>query len=174
MNFFFRIIIFFLFFFKSTLLYASEKYVYVDMDFLVNSSEAGKQISSELSSIHKKKIDELKKIEDELKKGEAEIINQKNVISEEEFDKKLSELRKKANEYQKERNNSTKSISEKRIKATKELLSLIQPILTQFANDNSISIIIQKKAIVIGKSESDITNQILKILNTKHKKINLN
>tara|TARA_B110000003_G_scaffold267979_1_gene296868 strand:- start:109 stop:573 length:465 start_codon:yes stop_codon:yes gene_type:complete len=122
----------------------------------------------------KKKIDELKKIEDELKKGEAEIINQKNVISEEEFDKKLSELRKKANEYQKERNNSTKSISEKRIKATKELLSLIQPILTQFANDNSISIIIQKKAIVIGKSESDITNQILKILNTKHKKINLN
>ena len=174
MVFFFRIILILFFFFKTTLLSSNEKYVYVDMDFIVNNSEAGKQIYSKISKIHKKKIEELKEIEEELKKDETAIINQKNVISKEEFDKKLSELRKKANNYQKERSNSTKSLSQKRIKATKGLLNLIEPILTQYASDNSISVIFNKKAVVIAKTESDVTSQILKILNKKHKKIAIN
>jgi len=172
-SFFLKITLIF-FFFKLTGLNAIEKYVYVNMDLLVNTSIAGKQISSELTKKHKKKLDELKKIENELKKGEVEIVSQKNVISKEEFDKKLSELRNKAKDYQEQRNNNAKSLSEKRIKATNNLLNLIQPILEDFAVKNSISIIFQKQSIVIGKTESDITSQILKILNDKHKKIKLN
>ena len=96
------------------------------------------------------------------------------MISKEEFDKKISELRIKARDYQKQRNINAKSLSEKRTKATDNLLSIIQPILTEFANKNSIAIIFQKKSIVIGKVELDITNKILEILNKKHKKIDLN
>ena len=173
MIFFFRIILFLLFFFNLSLLSATDKYVYVDMEFLVNSSIAGKEMNTQLTKMHKIKLDELKKIENELKEGETKIVNQKNVISKEEFDKKLSELRKKAKNYQKQRNDNTKSLSQKRIKATNLLLNLIEPILTDFANANSISIIFQKKSIVIGKTESDITNQILEILDKKHKKINI-
>jgi outer membrane protein len=174
MNIFNKIFLVIFFFFNLTLLNANANYVYVDMDLLVNSSDAGKYISSEISKIHKKKIELLKKIEEELKKGETEVINQKNVISKEEFDKKLSELRIKAQDYQKQRNNNAKSLSQKRIKATDNLLNIIQPILTEFANVNSISIIFQKKGIVMGKTDLDITNQILDILNKKHKKIDLN
>ena len=58
--------------------------------------------------------------------------------------------------------------------ATSELISLIQPILSEYANNNSISIIFQKKNIVIGKTELDITEDILKILNENHKKIVIN
>ena len=58
--------------------------------------------------------------------------------------------------------------------ATSELISLIQPILAEYANKNSISIIFQKKNIIIGKTELDITEDILKILNEKHKKITIN
>ena len=166
----FFIIIFFL---NSSMLNANEKYVYVDLDFLINSSEAGKYISSTIENIHKKKIKDLKMIEQELQKGETEIVNQKNVISKEEFEKRLSELRDKAKDYQKQRNDNAKILSQKRVKATDKLLSLIQPILTEFANKNSISIIFQKKGIVIGKTELDITNEILEILNNKYKKIDL-
>ena len=94
-------------------------------------------------------------------------------FSKEEFEKRLSELRIKAKDYQKQRNDNAKILSQKRVKATDKLLSLIQPILTEFANKNSISIIFQKKGIVIGKTELDITNQILEILNNKYKKIDL-
>ena len=159
---------------NSNLLKANELISYVDMDKLMNSSEAGKSIASQLTIIHKKKTSELKIIEEELKKEESELIKQKNVISNEEFEKKLSLLRNKASKYQKNRKNSNDSINNQRLKATSELVSLIQPILAEYANNNSISIIFQKKNIVIGKTELDITEDILKILNENHKKIVIN
>ena len=51
---------------------------------------------------------------------------------------------------------------------------MLQPILSEYANKNSISILIQKKNIIIGKTELDITKDILKILNQNHQKIVIN
>ena len=163
-----------IFFLNFNLLKANELISYVDMDLLMNSSEAAKSISSELTTIHKKTTAELKKIEEELKKEETDLIKQKNVISNEEFEKKLSLLRNKASDYQKQRKKFNDSINKKRLDATSELISLIQPILAEYANNNSISIIFQKKNIIIGKTELDITEDILKILNENHKKIVIN
>jgi len=144
------------------------------MEQLMNSSEAGMSISSQLTKIHKKSSTELKKIEEELKKEESDLIKKKNVISNEEFEKKLSLLRNKASDYQNQRKKSSDSINKKRMDATSDLVNLIQPILAEYANNNSISIIFQKKNIVIGKTELDITEDVLKILNENHKKIVIN
>ena len=163
-----------IFFLNFTLLKANELISYVDMELLMNSSESGKSITSELTSIHKKTTTELKKIEEELKKEESDLIKQKNVISNEEFEKKLSLLRNKSSGYQKKIKKFNDSINKKRLGATSELVSLIQPILAEYANNNSISIIFQKKNIIIGKTELDITEDILKILNANHKKIAIN
>ena len=163
-----------IFFLNFNLLKANELISYVDMDLLMNSSEAGKSISSQLTAIHKKTTSELKEIEEKLKKEESNLIKQKNVISNEEFEKKLSLLRNKASDYQKQRKKFNDSINKKRLDATSELISLIQPILAEYANNNSISIIFQKKNIIIGKTELDITEDILKILNENHKKIAIN
>jgi len=163
-----------IFFLNFNLLKANELISYVDMDLLMNSSEPGKSITSQLTAIHKKTTTELKKIEEELKKEESDLIKQKNVISNEEFEKKLSLLRNKASDYQKQRKKFNDSINKKRLDATSELISLIQPILAEYANNNSISIIFQKKNIIIGKTELDITEDILKILNENHKKIAIN
>ena len=140
----------------------------------MNSSEAGKSITSQLTTIHKKIMTELKKIEEELKKEESDLIKQKNVIGNEEFEKKLSLLRNNARDYQEQRKKSNDSINKKRMDATSDLVSLIQPILAEYANNNSISIIFQKKNIIIGKTELDITEDVLKILNENHKKIVIN
>ena len=163
-----------IFFLNFNLLKANELISYVDMDLLMNSSEPGKSITSQLTAIHKKTTSEFKKIEEELKKEETDLIKQKNVISNEEFEKKLSLLRNKASDYQKQRKKFNDSINKKRLDATSELVSLIQPILAEYANNNSISIIFQKKNIIIGKTELDITEDILKILNENHKKIAIN
>ncbi len=163
-----------IFFLNFNLLKANEMISYVDMDLLMNSSEAGKSITSQLTTIHKKTTAELKKIEEELKKEESDLIKQKNVISDEEFEKKLSLLRNKASEYQTQRKKFNDSINKKRLEATSELVSLIQPILAEYANEKSISIIFQKKNIIIGKTELDITENILKVLNENHKKITIN
>ena len=65
-------------------------------------------------------------------------------------------------------------LDKKRLEATAKILDILTPILSDYSSKNSISLIIQKKNIVIGKSELDITSQILKTLNTKIKTVKLN
>ena len=56
-------LVFIIFFFNFNLLKANELISYVDMNLLINSSEAGKSISTQLTAIHNKTTAELKKIE---------------------------------------------------------------------------------------------------------------
>ena len=87
----------------SSNVFANDKFAYIDMNLLINTSEAGKYISRELTKMHKKKIEKFKNIEKNLKKAESDLLSKKNVISKEEFDKKLTQLRKEASDYNKER-----------------------------------------------------------------------
>ena len=54
-----------IFFFNFSLLKADELISYVDMELLMNSSEAGKSITTQLTAIHKKTTSELENIEEE-------------------------------------------------------------------------------------------------------------
>ena len=55
----------------------------------------------------------------------------------------------------------------------KKLIETLTPILAEYSQKNSISYIIPKQSIIIGKSELDLTKTILEILNSKIKKIKL-
>ena len=139
----------------------------------MNNSIAGKSITSQLENNHKKNILKFKNIEEELKKEEAEIISQKNVITKEEFEKKIIDLRNKANKFRKERNNNINNLNNQRLEATSKMITLIRPVLSEFSDKNSISLIIDKKNIIIGKTLLDITDDILKIIDEKIGKIQL-
>ena len=139
----------------------------------MNNSIAGKSITSQLENNHKKNISKFKNIEEELKKEEAEIISQKNVITKKEFEKKIIDLRDKANKFRKERNDNINNLNNQRLKATSKMITLVRPILSEFSDQNSISLIIDKKNIIIGKTLLDITDDILKIVDEKIGKIQL-
>ena len=53
------------------------------------------------------------------------------------------------------------------------ILKNINEIMTEYSKKNSISLVIQKQSIIIGKTELDVTNDILKILNKKITKLEL-
>ena len=160
------VLIFFIFFSKISLS-EENKIVYVDINKIMTNSVAGKSISSQLEKNHKKNIAKFKKIEEELKKEETKIVSQRNVISKEEFEKKIISLRDKANNFRKERNDNINNLNNQRLEATSKMITLVRPILSEFSDKNSISLIIDKKNIIIGKSLLDITDDILKIVNEK-------
>ena len=166
------IIIFFIFFSKIS---ASEenKIVYLDLNIIMSNSKAGKSINAQLEKKHKNNIKNFQKIEEELKKEETEIISQKSVISKEEFEKKIIILRDKANNYRKERNSNIDNLNNERMNATTKMIALIKPILSDYSQKNSISLIIQKRNIIIGKTSLDITPDILEIVDEKIKEISL-
>ena len=166
------LIIFFIFFSKNPVL-AENKTVYLDLNIIMSNSIAGKSINAQLEKKHKKNIKNFQKIEEELKKEETEIISQKSVISKEEFEKKIIILRDKANNYRKERNSNIDNLNNERMNATTKMIALIKPILSDYSQKNSISLIIQKRNIIIGKTSLDITPDILEIVDEKIKEISL-
>ena len=166
------LLIFFIFFSKISLSH-EKSIVYIDLNKIMSNSIAGKSVTSQLENNHKKNISKFKNIEEELKKEEAEIISQKNVITKKEFEKKIINLRDKANKFRKERNNNINNLNNQRLEATSKMITLVRPILSEFSDKNSISLIIDKKNIIIGKTLLDITDDILKIIDEKIGKIQL-
>ena len=166
------LIIFFIFFSKVSIS-QENKTVYLDLNMIMGNSNAGKSINSQLEANHKKNIANFQKLEEELKNEEAKIISQKTVISKEDFENKIMNLRDKANKYRKERNDSINNLNNQRLNATQKMITLITPILSEYSDNNSISLIIQKRNIIIGKTSLDITDDILKIIDKKIEKISL-
>ena len=168
----FFFIIFIIFYSSSS--YSESLISFLDMNKIMLQSKAGKSITIQLEKLHKNNIDKFKKKEEELKNKETSIVSQKNVLSNEEFEKKINSLREEANEYRIKRRDLINSLTEKRVEAQNKLIKTLNPILADYSKKNSISMIIQKKNIIIGKSELEITDDILEILDKSLKTIDLN
>ena len=142
------------------------------MNFLLSESEAGKYINNELQIINNKNIEEFKKIENSIKTEEEKLLKQKNILKEEEFNNKANKLREKYKSYQELKNTKNNDLKIARDNAGNQILKIINEILSEYSTKNKISLIMEKKNIVIGKTELDITKNILALLNTKIKKLN--
>ena len=169
-----KIFVIIIFLFCNNLSYAENLIVYIDMEKILNESKSGMSINKQLEKIHKMNIKEFKKIEDELKKKEELIIAQKNILSKEDYTKKIKILRDNANSYRKNRQEKINLLTKKRMESSSKLLSIINPILSDYSKANNISIILQKKNVVLAKTDLNITNKVIDILNSKIESINLN
>ena len=169
-----KIFVIIIFLFCNNLSYAENLIVYIDMEKILNESSPGMSINKQLEKIHKMNIKEFKKIEDELKKKEESIIAQKNILSKEDYTKKIKILRDNTNSYRKNRQEKINLLTKKRMESSSKLLSIINPILSDYSKVNNISIILQKKNVVLAKTDLNITNKIINILNLKIESINLN
>jgi outer membrane protein len=161
----------FLFIFVQKAVAEDLNIVFVDMDKIIASSNAGKKIQSSIDKFAKKENQKFDSIESNLKQKEQEILKQKNVMSKEELDKKVKSFQTELSKLRKEKIEFNRNIIKKNKDATNKMVNEINKILTQYASDNSVSLIIQKKNIIIGKTELDITPQILKEFNSKVKSI---
>ena len=167
-----RIIIFIIisFLFNSAGL-ANNQIAYIDMDRILNTSKVGKKAVTNLEENHKKKIKNFKKIEEDLKKKERDIVSQKNILSNEEYSKKINDLRIEVRNYRNDRQKSLDLLTKKRIEISQKFLKKINPLIAEYAKDKSISLIIQKKNIVMGKTELDITSEIMDLIDKNIKQI---
>lgn len=165
-------IIFFLLLFNSQSLYA-ETY-FLDFKLILNQSDAGKKANKLLKNQLDGGFKKLKEREKQLQKEEKEIIQQKKMLSPEDYKKKITTLRSKVSSLQKDRNSILESVAKKRTKARKELLDNLNPILKEYMVEKNIKIVLDKKSILLGDENLDITKNIMSLLNKKLKSVNLN
>ena len=150
-----------------------QKIVYLNVEKIMQQSIAGKSIKDQHKKLHTKNLEKFKKNDEILKNKDKKIISQKNILSQEDFQKELKSLRTEIINFQKEQVKARDDINKLRIGATNKLISKLSPILEEYAKKNSISLILQKKNIVIGKKEMEITNEILEITNKEIKNIKI-
>ena len=116
-----------------------------------------------------KETKNLQNAEEKIKKKNDELKKTKNLISKDEFNDKVSKFRDELKQFEAKKIKIINEINKKRQQELNEFLSLINPLVQEYMEKNSIDIVIDKKNIFIAKSELDITKDILEIVNNKIK-----
>jgi len=168
----FTSIIFVLIFFTNQV-FSEQKIAFINMDRVIATSNSGTSILKQLTDLNNKNLKFLKSEEKRFKEKEIKLISQKNIISETDFKNKINELKSEVKEYNQNRTKMIKDFNKLKIDNTNNLLKLINPILIKFSNDKDISIILQKKDLVIAKKELEITDEIIKIVNKNIKEFKI-
>ena len=169
-----KINLIFFFIILTNFAYAEDKVVYLDVNLLLSESEVGKYVNSNLKKISDDNNEEYKKFEAELKSDEEKLLTQQNILKKEDYEKKISELRNKFKSFQEKKNNKNNELNLLRNNTGNKILKNINEIMTEYSKKNSISLVITKQSIIIGKTELDVTNDILELLNKKITKLELN
>ena len=163
------IILLFIFFPVS----AENNIAYLDISLMMSKSLAGQSIQKQLEIKHKKNIESFKEKEKEFKDKEEKILAKKNVLSKKDYEKEISKLRTEVKDFRIKRKESIDTLTKKRLESIQKLLDILSPILGEYSKEKNISVIIDKKYIIVGKTELNITNEILNLLDEKVKKISL-
>ena len=163
-----------LFVLTCTHAFAEGKVSDMDMTYILNNSKAGKGAQDFLKKSFTKNQKSFTDEENRLKEEEKDLIAKKNIISQEEYQKKTDELRKKVIDYQSKRRSALDKIAKQRAEARQELVKKLDPIIQKYIKDNNISIIIDKKNIIRGNEDLDITNIIIEELNKELPSLSLN
>ena len=152
---------------------AESKIVYLDMKFILNNSKAGKGAQDFLQKSFKENQKKFSDEEKNLKKEENDLLAKKANLTKEEYQKKTDDLRKKVIDYQSQRRLSLEKIANQRTEGRKKLLETLDPILNNYIKENNISMVIDKKNVLGGQSELDITDIIVEKLNKELPSVNL-
>ena len=165
------LLIFVLFFFQNNAF--SKNIVYLDIQYIIDNSDLGIFYKSKINKLVENNKESLKIKENEINLKEKEIKNQKNLLSKEEIEKKIVSLNNLVKNYQIERNKKNKLVNDEKKIYTSEILKLLNPLLTNYVEKNKITLVVDKKNILIGIKSLDVTSDILQILNDETKKNNL-
>ena len=144
---------------------AKENIVFIDLNYVLNKSNNGKKILDELNNINEKNKKKFSNEESQLDKERNDIKKLKNIISKEEYNKKVVLFQEKVELYNKDKTKIIKSFEDKKKKELDNFFNNLNKIMNIYMKENEISLIIEKKNIVMAATKNDISNKILELVN---------
>ena len=164
-----KFLIIFFIFFISTNLSNSKETAFVDIDYIVANSNIGKKVLENIDKLDKKNVENLRKKNKSLQDLEITIKNKENVISEDAFNKEVISFQKKVQEFKVEKNEIVKNFNDFKRKELKNIFKKISPIINDYMEENSISVLLDSKNIFMGSKKSNLTKDILDRINKEFK-----
>lgn len=153
----------------ASISFANEKVAYINIDYIIQKSNVGKRVLDKIDKQNKKNIDQLEKKNKVLKNLELEIKNKKNIISEKDFNNEVLSFQAKVQSFTNEKNVLANEFNDLRKKEIEDIFQLFNPIISTYMKENSINILFNSKDILMGKVEANLTEDILKKINSELK-----
>ena len=153
--------------------FAEQKIVALDLSYVLNNSKAGKDAQEFLKKTFNENTKKFSDIEEALKKEESDLLAKKATLNKEEYTEKMNSLRKRSIDYQSKRRVAIDKITTQRAKAREALINKIDPILKVYIKENNISLVADRKFILGGAPDYDITKIIVERLNKEFPSLNL-
>ena len=165
--------IFFLLILSINILKAENKVSYIDIDYVLTNTLAGKSLLNSLKKEEELKINKYKLDDENFKNKEKKILAKKNLISKEEISKQMKILQVEFQEYRKEKNYEIDQFKKKKNRNILNFLNLINPIIEKYMVDNSISILLDKKNVFIASKDYEITYNLIELIDNQIKTIEI-
>jgi outer membrane protein len=142
---------------------AEWKVGYVNVAKVFDGYERTKASDATLGKKGKQKEAELEERMNELKKLRQNL----ELLNDEARETKTREIEEKAEELQQFRTSTARDLSRERDKIAKEILQEIQGGLEEYAKANHFSLILDSRSLLYGQSAHDVTDEVLKLLNSR-------
>ena len=169
MKFFFAKIFILVFFVSAS--NANENIRFININYIVKNSEAGKALNKIVENKSKQISSELNNLGKKIEDKKNKIISQKNILKKEEYEKLVKTYEDEVKKFNNIRIKKNEEFNKYRMNSQKKIIEALNPLITAFLKKESVQILLQKEQIIFGDKELDITEEILKIFNDKHKKI---
>lgn len=165
MIYFKKYFIFYFFIFFTTNSY-SEIY-YIDIDRILNSSSTGKILNNKILDYQKKIFNDFEIKKKKLFDIEENLKIKKNIINETEYKSLYENLQSEVLKFNEETTEYKKKLETMQITYRNKFLTLLMPILLEYAKDNNITHLVEKRFIIVGDNNFDLTEELIKVVNNK-------
>ncbi len=148
---------------------AEQRIGYVDLQRALNEVEEGKAAKAALKAEFdsKQKLLDEKKTEFEKLRGDFE--KQASLMSEDARRQKQGELEKKGQELQGFFMQQQKELSERERETTRGIFTKMSAVVREIAEAEGVSVVLQSEALVYGAPSLDLTNELVRKYNDRHK-----
>ena len=160
-------LILFFFFISLNVVYSNEKVFFIDLDLVIKNSNYGKKILDDINKINEENISKLKKKESELRSIEEEIKKKQNILSQDELSKEINILKNKVSVFKIDKDKMVNELKKTRQESISNFFVKVSPIIQSYMEENSISILLDRKNVFIGRINSDITKEIIERINNQ-------
>ena len=147
----------------------SKETAFIDIDYIMENSNIGKKVLDNINKLDKENIENLKRKNKSLQELEITIKNKRNIISEEAFKKEVVSYQNKINEYKEDKNKIVKNFNDFKKKELENVFKKITPIINNYMEENSVSVLFDSKNVFMGLKKSNITEDILERINKEFK-----
>lgn len=143
----------------------------VDIDTVYTTSLAGKSLLKQIrkkDEVIKKQVEAAQK---ELEKESNKLEGQKALLAPEALQAKTDELRLKSISKNQELQQEVRKVKAAQANANAQILKALSPILKDIMEEKKAAIVVERRTILIGSEDRDITDEAVKRLNAKLKSV---